>query len=152
MKKVLVIILFVWGIASSQTTYISKEHDSLISPLLERIKTEYKYNGVTNTKFHLLDSILIKDLPYPEVGWWIREEDSHKILLHTWLTKRESISLEYTFKHELGHLHGLKHTKDSKDIMFSFHSAPSTKEEWEKMNNKYYTDLKKITNKNKPKN
>lgn len=151
MKQVLVILLlFVWGISSSQTTYIN-ECEYNILPILDKIKAEYKYNNITSAKFHQLDTIILKQLDYPDVGIWKKSGIFNNIYLLKWLCNHP-LELEYTLKHELGHMHKVSHdTVNSKDMMYKYYSPPTSREELDEMSKKYYEDLKKL-NPNKPNN
>lgn len=146
MKLLLFILFLVTSIGYAQTVFINGEE--CVKPILDKIKKEYVDNNIKG-KFHQLDTIFLVQLDYPNVGLWRRLGSYHNIYLLTWLCNNP-LELEYTLKHELGHMHKVSHdTVNRNDMMYKYFNPPKSYEQLKEMDKKYYEDLNKLNPKTK---
>lgn len=140
MKRLLILgILLIVSSAHSQRT------DNLdVFEMLLKAKYEYIAEGIGDEEFNKLDSVYVRDMPYPNVGYWNMLRGRHFIYLHPYAL-RNKLALEYTLLHELGHMHGiLDHDMDPDSMMFKFHQPPENEAQWLEMKRAYYNRLRLI--------
>lgn len=125
----------------------------LVYPVLEEFVAENFYNGVSTFELlNRIDSIVVRQIPYPYTALHTRKGENHNIEIHPLLVKYPR-RFERSLKHELGHVMGLPHIPTNEGTFWEFMSSEHWEEvadeyqdpqKWRKANQRYYKSLRYI--------